>query len=191
MPAAPPKPTRAPPKPKPRLPSSSGLLELLSRLIKWLVDFLFAHLFESIVTGGAMALMIAAWFIWRALRDAKRDEAAAAAAGGAAGALRTADACGLRAEALRLARAGDRRGAVRVYLQALLVLLADRRVVRFDPSLTNGDYLDLLRERAACREPMREPLGRFDAIVYGEREADDADVASFDAAFRSLEGARP
>lgn len=178
-------------KPRPR-PKEDGRDRLapLRDLFARLFAFAAAHLRQSLLTGGACALLFLLYLVWRSFRGATRPETAPdEAAGDGAVPLHLADPTQLRAEALRLSRAGDRRGAVRLFLVALLSLLDERRVAPFDPSLTNGDYLRLLRERASCREPLREPLARFDAIVYGGGEALEPDVAAFDAAFRALERA--
>jgi len=88
----------------------------------------------------------------------------------------------LLAEAERLARAGDLRGAIRKAYIAVLCELGDRRVIRLAQHKTNRDYLTgLQRERADIYGTMRPLTLDFERHWYGLAPASDADWAEYRA----------
>jgi hypothetical protein len=81
----------------------------------------------------------------------------------------------LLAEAERLARAGDLRGAIRKAYIAVLCELGDRKLIRLAQHKTNRDYLLSLRDRAELFAAMRPLTNAFEQHWYGFAPATDAD----------------
>jgi hypothetical protein len=72
-------------------------------------------------------------------------------------------------EADALARAGDYLGAVRTLYLAVLALLHQARLIRYERTRTNGEYADQLRRRQALHRPFLGLTGVFEVKWYGER----------------------
>ena len=97
----------------------------------------------------------------------------------------------LLAEAERLARAGDTRGAIRKAYVALLCELGERRVVRLAQNKTNRDYLHAVREHAAHLHGLFHPLTlSFERHWYGAEDATETDWQNFRAGCRRAIDAR-
>lgn len=92
----------------------------------------------------------------------------------------------LLAEAERLARAGDLRGAMRKAYVALLCELGDRGVIGLAQHKTNRDYLDAVRRAGRPRlyEEIRPLTSDFELHWYGLRDASEADWGDFSARCR-------
>ena len=87
----------------------------------------------------------------------------------------------LIAEAERLARAGDLRGAIRKAYVAVLCELGDRHLIRLAQHKTNRDYLASLRDRAELYGVMHPLTHSFERHWYGFVPASDADWADYRA----------
>jgi hypothetical protein len=87
----------------------------------------------------------------------------------------------LIAEAERLARAGDLRGAIRKAYVAVLCELGDRHLIRLAQHKTNRDYLASLRDRAELYGAMYPLTHNFERHWYGLAPASDADWAEYRA----------
>lgn len=99
------------------------------------------------------------------LRAAFRRKAAAAGPAPAAPA-------DLRRYALALEAAGHRRAAIKALMQAALGALSTRRLIDWQPMLTNRRYLLQLRRRRPELAPAYEELNSlFERKVYGEQPA--------------------
>ena len=85
----------------------------------------------------------------------------------------------LIAEAERLARAGDLRGAIRKAYVAVLCELGDRRLIRLAQHKTNRDYLAAVRDRAELYGVMHPLTHAFERHWYGLAPASDADWADY------------
>jgi hypothetical protein len=81
----------------------------------------------------------------------------------------------LIAEAERLARAGDVRGAIRKAYIAVLCELGDRKLIRLAQHKTNRDYLMSVRDRAELYGALRPLTNGFERHWYGFIPATDAD----------------
>ncbi|MDT7604976.1 MAG: hypothetical protein QOF61_2973 [Acidobacteriota bacterium] len=81
----------------------------------------------------------------------------------------------LIAEAERLARAGDLRGAIRKAYIAVLCELGDRKLIRLAQHKTNRDYLLSVREHAELYGALRPLTNSFERHWYGFAPATDAD----------------
>lgn len=71
------------------------------------------------------------------------------------------------ANAQRLIQARDYRGAVRQLYLATLYLLDQRERIKFDPSLTNREYLSLANGDAATLSALKPIIETFDRTWYG------------------------
>ncbi|MDQ3917890.1 MAG: DUF4129 domain-containing protein [Acidobacteriota bacterium] len=92
----------------------------------------------------------------------------------------------LLAEAERLARAGDLRGAMRKAYVALLCELGDRGLIGLAQHKTNRDYLEAVRRAGRPRlyEEVRPLTSDFELHWYGLRDASEADWGDFSARCR-------
>lgn len=77
----------------------------------------------------------------------------------------------LLAEAERLAREGDLRGAIRKGYVAVLCDLSDRRVIALARHKTNRDYLRDVRRNERLFEKLKGLTGAFESSWYGLRPA--------------------
>ena len=73
----------------------------------------------------------------------------------------------LLAEAERLARAGELRGAIRKAYIAVLCELGDRKLIRLAQHKTNRDYLDSVRDRGDLYGALRPLTNDFERHWYG------------------------
>lgn len=89
------------------------------------------------------------------------------------------------------AQAGDYRGAVRFLYLGALLWLDERKLLRYDRSLTNREYLEATRDDTPLHERLAPVVGTFDRVVYGHRELSEADFRAYQQqvdALRELEG---
>jgi hypothetical protein len=73
------------------------------------------------------------------------------------------------------ARAGDYLGAVRTLYLAVLAMLHQARLIRYERTCTNGEYADQLRPRAPLHRPFLRLTGLFEVKWYGERACQPQD----------------
>jgi hypothetical protein len=85
----------------------------------------------------------------------------------------------LFAEAERLAREGNLRGAIRKGYIALLCDLSDRKVIGLARNKTNRDYLRDVRARRDLHPKMKSVTDTFERHWYGFQESADRDWAQF------------
>jgi hypothetical protein len=85
----------------------------------------------------------------------------------------------LLAEAERLAREGDLRGAIRKGYVAVLCDLSDRRVIALARHKTNRDYLRDVRGNERLFEGLKGLTGAFESSWYGLRPARPEEWESF------------
>jgi hypothetical protein len=90
----------------------------------------------------------------------------------------------LFAEAERLAREGELRAAIRKGYVALLIELADRKVIGLARHKTNRDYLRDVRRRGDLVEGVSGLTLNFERSWYGLRPADAADWEAFRDGYR-------
>ena len=81
----------------------------------------------------------------------------------------------LLAEAERLARAGELRGAIRKAYIAVLCELGDRKLIRLAQHKTNRDYLNSVRDRDDLFGTLRPLTHDFERHWYGFAPATPAD----------------
>jgi hypothetical protein len=85
----------------------------------------------------------------------------------------------LLAEAELLARSGDLRAAIRKGYIAVLLELADRKLLRLERNNTNRDYLRALSARQEIFESMKILTGSFERHWYGLLAANEGDWRDF------------
>jgi hypothetical protein len=90
----------------------------------------------------------------------------------------------LLAEAEALARAGDLRGAIRRGYIALLIELADRKIISLAQHKTNRDYLRAVREIHTLHQNMEVLTNNFEQHWYGLVPANDNDWTAFRAGYK-------
>jgi hypothetical protein len=90
----------------------------------------------------------------------------------------------LLTEAEALARAGDLRGAIRRGYIALLVELADRKIISLAQHKTNRDYLRAVRELRSLYRNMETLTNNFERHWYGLAPAMESDWAAFRAGYK-------
>ncbi len=91
----------------------------------------------------------------------------------------------LLAEAERLARGGDPRGAIRKAYVALLCELGDRKIIHLARHKTNRDYLGAVRGRSDLYSEMKPLTFNYEKHWYGFEVATDGDWMDFRARCRS------
>lgn len=174
---------------------------VLDRFFEWLFDRL-AELFEPVgdvaaATDGTLvswglvalggALVAVVLTIWlrglrrtlaadpRALSDVEEERLSAS------------DALG---RANSLSQRGDYRTAVRYLYLSSLLWLDERRLLRYDRTLTNREYLTRLGERPDLRERLTPVVETFDRVWYGAAPLDADRFAAYEqqvARLRELE----
>lgn len=92
----------------------------------------------------------------------------------------------LLAEAEKLARAGDLRGAIRKGYIALLVELGDRNIISLAQHKTNWDYLRSVRELKTLYPRMQILTSSFESHWYGSRQATEVDWVAFRNGYREV-----
>jgi hypothetical protein len=177
----------------------------LSRLMKWLLKWI-SSLFPErrVISPGsaiavsrlaqiaviAIALAVIGYVVWkfapRFLRRRKGMKPAKAKARVVLGEQLEPDqsASDLLAEAEALARNGDLRGAIRRGYIALLVELADRKLISLAQYKTNRDYLRSVQEIRNLHRNMEALTNNFEQHWYGLVAADENDWAAFRAGYK-------
>ncbi|HMA35632.1 MAG TPA: DUF4129 domain-containing protein [Chloroflexia bacterium] len=134
-----------------------------------------------IVALGVLVYLVFGLRRARAPIDARLTAAFAAEAGWTAAQARLA--------ALTAASALDYRKAVRYRYLATLLALDEAGHMRFDPALTNGEYLR--QAPAGMREPLRPLIQRFERFWYGGYPATAQDYAAYQALATTAEQVGP
>jgi hypothetical protein len=96
----------------------------------------------------------------------------------------------LLAEAELLARSGDLRAAIRKGYIAVLLELADRKLLRLERNNTNRDYLRALSARQEIFESMKILTGSFERHWYGLLAANEVDWREFKAGIEAVVSGR-
>jgi hypothetical protein len=162
------------------------ILEFLDRMLpdQALIN-LNGSLFNFLVTGLALLLLLGVlFFIGRELLANLVAEEAVEAGGLAGDDLLTAESALKRAQ--HLSEGGDYRTAVRyLYLSALL-LLDERRLLRYERSQTNREYLRRVAHLPKLAGLLREVIDIFDQVWYGYQPLDEATYSHYAARVAEL-----
>lgn len=68
--------------------------------------------------------------------------------------------------------AGDYRTAVRLLYLSTLLLLEERKLLRYDRTLTNREYLRQVADNPSLVGALRPVVDTFDEVWYGQVEPD-------------------
>jgi hypothetical protein len=90
----------------------------------------------------------------------------------------------LLAQAEALARSGDLRGAIRRGYIALLVELADRKLISLAQHKTNRDYLRSVKGSGSLHRKMESLTNNFELHWYGLVPAEEHDWVAFRAGYK-------
>lgn len=159
-----------------------GLRQLLERLLDWLfrprddtpafdapnLSALALPGAWFFVAAGVLLLVVVGAYLWLTRRR-EREEAAKAGESAVAIDPRDRPPAAFLDEAARLAEIGDLREALRALYLATLVALDRRRLIAFDPHLTNWQYMRQM-PRGEARDAFGQLTRVFDHTWYG-REA--------------------
>ncbi|HOY69085.1 MAG TPA: DUF4129 domain-containing protein [Candidatus Ozemobacteraceae bacterium] len=178
QPQPPPKPQVKQPAPPPVPPRTDG------SWVKTLMKLIYA------IIGGLslLALGILLWVIWRTWRSRVTAADSSQLLGISALPEVHKHAQALFRQAEEAAAANRLDEAIRLLMTACLLLLEEQSVLSFQESLTNGEYLGRLAERRQLQDLFREPLRRFDRIIYGFQAPTRPDYETFRDVFRKLGG---
>jgi len=177
-PQPPPKPQAKPPAPPPKPPSNGD---------SW-AKSLMKLVYAVIVGLCTLALGILLWVIWRTWRSRVTSCDSSRLLGIATLPEVHQQAQALFRQAEEAAAANRLAEAIRLIMTACLLLLEERSVLSFQETLTNGEYLGRLAERRQLQDLFRDPLRRFDGIVYGFQTPTRSDYDTFCDVFRKLGG---
>ena len=91
------------------------------------------------------------------------------------------------ARSREMAVAGDYRTAVRLLYLSTLLLLEERKLLRYDRTLTNREYLGQVADDPSLGEALRPVVDTFDEVWYGQVEPD---AAGYEAYARQVDRVR-
>ncbi|MDP9315161.1 MAG: DUF4129 domain-containing protein [Chloroflexota bacterium] len=89
------------------------------------------------------------------------------------------------------ARSGDYRTAVRYLYLSSLLWLDERKLLRYDRSLTNREYLQRANTDPALHERLAPVVGTFERVWYGRRELAEADFLAYEEQIKGLRDMEP
>lgn len=177
------------PPPKPRVkPPAPPAQKASPRDTSW-VQTLMKILYWVIVALCIIACGIVLWVIWQTWRQRVTGDDSSQLLGITPLPEVRKQAQSLFRQAEEAASANRIQEALRLIMTACLLLLEERSVLAFQESLTNGEYLGKLAERRQLQDLFKEPLHRFDGVVYGFSQPTRSDYDSFRDVFRKLGGA--
>lgn len=84
------------------------------------------------------------------------------------------------------ARSGDYRTAVRYLYLSSLLWLDERKLLRYDRSLTNREYLAEVRNNPALHAQLAPVVNTFDQVWYGHGELAEEDFRAYEAQVQGL-----
>lgn len=84
------------------------------------------------------------------------------------------------------ARSGDYRTAVRYLYLSSLLWLDERKLVRYDRSLTNREYLQEARANPALHDRLAPVVNTFDRVWYGHRDLEEQDFRAYEEQVQDL-----
>jgi hypothetical protein len=90
-------------------------------------------------------------------------------------------------EGLEIARRGNYREGIRIVTLAVLLLLDENRVLAFEETMTNAEYLAHLTDEHQVRDLLSRPFSLFEAVIYGERPSTAREFERFVSLYRTLE----
>jgi hypothetical protein len=127
----------------------------------------------------ALGIMVVIGGLWGLAHTLRRTAVMqpAAFANGDGDEPQTADAAQYRADAS--AQAQDYRAAVRYLYLASLLLLDEKRLLRYDPTLTNREHLQRIQDKRELVTLLRPVISVFDRTWYGFADISEADYRQY------------
>lgn len=89
------------------------------------------------------------------------------------------------------ARTGDYRAGVRYLYLSSLLWLDEHKLLRYDRSLTNREYLDQVRANPGLSQQLTPVVGTFERVWYGHREIAEQDFLAYEAQIQALRSTEP
>jgi len=130
-----------------------------------------------LIATAVLLFIVSLFFISRGLSRSLVREAQLANEGNDSEELSTSKGAFKRAESL--STQGDYRNAIRyLYLSSLLVL-DEKRLMRYDRSRTNREYLRSLSSKPELVKPLRDVIDVFDRVWYGFENVDEQTYQSY------------
>ncbi|HEY8432816.1 MAG TPA: DUF4129 domain-containing protein [Sandaracinaceae bacterium] len=174
----------------------TGLRDLIERLLEWLfrprdepsgidipgVDFDLPGA-SFFITVGAILLVAVGAYLWLTRKKEKSEAAKSEAV--VTSDPRDRPPAAFLDDAARLADAGDLREALRALYLATLVALDRRRLIAYDPHLTNWQYLRQM-PRGEARDAFAQLTRLFDYKWYGHEETTREDYERCRALARAI-----
>jgi hypothetical protein len=151
-------------------PDLNPLLERLAELFDFLPDLPNLPWLGNLLVVGGLALLAAiVAYVAVGLWGSFAAQAEVAAEGVGAEPLTAGQALSRSRER---AMAGDYRTAVRLLYLSTLLLLEERKLLRYDRTLTNREYLRQVADNPSLVGALRPVVDTFDEVWYGEVEPD-------------------
>jgi hypothetical protein len=151
-------------------PDLNPLLERLAELLDFLPDLSsLPWLGDLLVVAGLAVLAGIVAYIAAGLWGSFAAQAEVAEEGAGAEPLTAGQALSRSRER---ALAGDYRTAVRLLYLSTLLLLEERKLLRYDRTLTNREYLGQVADHPSLGEALRPVVDTFDEVWYGQVEPD-------------------
>jgi len=141
------------------------------------VLILLLGLVVAVVAVGTV-LAVRHWLQNRQPPKPRREGSTAPAAENLVNDLERQDVASLWQQSDQLARAGHFLEAVRTLYLAVLALLHQAALIRFERTRTNGEYADQLRPRSTLHGPFIRLTDLFEVKWYGERACRESDYAT-------------
>ncbi len=89
------------------------------------------------------------------------------------------------------ARSGDYRTAVRYLYLSSLLWLDERKLLRYDRSLTNREYLLQTQANPALQAQLQPVVSTFERVWYGHRELEEQDFLAYEEQVQGLRSMEP
>jgi hypothetical protein len=151
-------------------PDLNPLLEWLAELLDFLPDLPSLPWLGNLLVVGGLALLAAiVAYVAVGLWGSFAAQAEVEAEGAGAEPLTAGQALSRSRER---AMAGDYRTAVRLLYLSTLLLLEERKLLRYDRTLTNREYLRQVADNPSLVGALRPVVDTFDEVWYGEVEPD-------------------
>ena len=89
------------------------------------------------------------------------------------------------------ARDGDYRTAVRYLYLSSLLWLDERKLLRYDRSLTNREYLQRAQANPALHDQLAPVVGTFERVWYGQGQLEESDFVAYEQQIKGLRDGEP
>ncbi|MEM9776203.1 MAG: DUF4129 domain-containing protein [Chloroflexota bacterium] len=87
----------------------------------------------------------------------------------------------------KTAERGDYRHSVRYLYLSTLLILEEKRIIKTDRSLTNQEYLNVMRQHPRKASVLRDVVNIFDRVWYGKEEIDQPTLRFYQDQIRELQ----